>query len=133
MEVRFYSGSSKPFGKNVKVNFLHIAYTYGEHEVEGYEEFDLTDMSIEGTPIFRGELKEDNHCLFEAGQEIARLVKETGCEVIILCDVEFFKELVKNSSQEELDAKMITTSYRGMLYYAAVGEDKCALLIAYDK
>ena len=131
MEVRFYSGSSKPFGKKVNENFAHIIY--GDEVVEVFDEFALTDMSIEGAPIFRGELKEDNHCLFEAGQEIARLVKETGCEVIILCDAEFFKELVKNSTKEELDAKMLTTSYRGMLYYAAVGEDKCALLIAYDK
>jgi len=96
------------------------------------EKFEFTTVTARGiAPIFK-------QCNFdgratERAVEIVKIVEEHHPEVILVCNVGFFKKVVKQSKEDELtEVNVLISEDRGMMYYTKIGDGKCAMLIAYD-
>jgi len=94
--------------------------------------FEFTTVIVRGiAPMFK-------QCNFdgratERAVEIVKLFEEHHPEVILVCNVEFFKKVVKQSKEDELtEVNVLISEDRGMMYYTKIGYGKFAMLIAYD-
>lgn len=135
MNVEFYTKSFKPDGKDAIYKWVEIRGIYSDPEFQDKEienHFEFTTLKAVGiSPIFK---KDDfGGRVTEQASEIAKLAEEQHPEVILVCDVGFFKKVVKQSEEDELnEVNVLISEDRGMMYYTKIGDDKCALLIAYD-
>lgn len=141
MNVCFYSRAKRPFGKGVEYNWAQIFFGYPDDDEE-FEEGQYTfkqdghegNEKVGDVPIFYNEYSEATGWKDkEALDKIEKLCKEKLCEVVLVCDYDFFRKVVKLSDRNEIEASLFVTENSHMLYYATIGDNKCALLVAYDK
>ena len=136
MKVLFYSKTAKlslsPESQWVKV-FLDEDDEDAEFEM-GYNSFQETNLVCGRAPIFASDIYENVNATLESTilDEVEPLVQKYQSDVVLVCTVEFFKDALNATEQDEMEAQMLSTVERGLLYYAPIGEDKCALLVAYD-
>lgn len=64
---------------------------------------------------------------------IREIIKENQPEVVLLSTTSLFMKAVHFSKKSEMDPKMTVTEDRTPVFYAMIGEDKCDLLIAWNK
>lgn len=139
LNVTFYSKGKKTFGRKTTCQWAMIFCTEDDYENEDATNEILENSFDEGggiyfeeVPVFESEtlnLTNMSDVIFET---IKNIVKVNNPEVVLISTMDFFKRAVHFSKKDEMDPQMVVTENRDMLYYSMIGEDKCALLVAWD-
>jgi len=126
MELYFYSKSSKPFGKGLNSSYAEIIL----NNKRGWQnKFLETDKKLCGITVFQSRHLNHDYCSSKNGEEIAEVIKKYAVEVILETSELFMKELIK-----EIDIwDILPISNEERLLYGLIGEDNCALVLAYKK
>lgn len=137
LDLEFFSRGAKPNGKDITFEWAKIFCTEAEtiEDDESDENlFEKADYTIEGIKVFQNAYFDQN-CLYAKNllSVIREIIKENRPEAILISTINTFMKAVHFSEKSEMDPKMIITENRTMVYYAMIGEDKCAVLIAWDK
>ena len=133
LDLMFYSMGRKPKGKNIAKEWAEIYFqNYLVHnDNEKKIKFKNARDSIEDAEIFESsDIEQDFFEKLNVEESVEKIVKEKHPEVILISTLSEFMEVVRFSKNEEMIPEMIMTRDRTMLYYAMVGEGKCALLVA---
>ena len=136
LDLAFYSRGKKPFGKEINYEwakiFLDVDDYNDEFEMGDSEnEFTNNDLIIKETPVFQSDSLYDD-IPDKVYESIEIIVGEKSPEVILISTEEFFKNAVHFSMNTEMEPQMTISEKRDIVYYAMIGEEKSALLVAWN-
>ena len=87
--------------------------------------------SVGTVPIFLSQAASECDDTFNWKEEISSLFGKNTPDAVLVCRLDFFKQLVWYSNAAEIEPNiMVAGAERTILYYAFIGKDRCALLIA---
>ena len=95
------------------------------------------NITIDGIKVFINDNDSDEETLPENilsfKREIIKIIKDDKPEVILLSKARLFKRVLHYSEDSEMKPKMTVTEDRTIIHYAMIGENNCAMLIAWDR
>ena len=136
LSLEFFSKGTKPNGKKITYEWARIFGTDVDYENEeecARNEFESIDYSIEDINVFKNYDIEQDWAEENLLSIMREIVKDNHPEAILISTINLFRKAIFFSNSSEMEPKMIITEDRTIVYYAMVGEDKCVLLIAWDK
>ena len=129
LEFRSKSIGTNPNYKKITHEWAVITCTDDKNE----NVFEFADYTIEGIKVFQNDCATKNEVEGNFLSAIRKIVKDNDPEAVLISTISVFMKMVHFSNKKEMNPKMIITEDRTIMYYAMIGEDKCALLIAWNK
>ncbi len=136
LNLNFFSRGTKPNSKWITYEWATIYCTdadYDEDDENENNEFEGVDYKIAGIKVFKSYNIEEDYEDKNLLKSIKEIIKENRPEAILLSTTSLFKKAMHFSESSEMEPKMTITEDRTLVFYAMVGKDNCALLIAWDK
>ena len=136
LNLNFFSRGTKPNSKWITYEWTTIYCTDADYEEDGENEnneFEGVDYKIAGIKVFKSYNIEEDYENKNLLKSIKEIVKENRPEAILLSTTSLFRKAMHFSESSEMEPKMTITEDRMPIFYAMVGKDNCALLIAWDK
>lgn len=129
LEFRSKSIGTNPNYKKITHEWAVITCTDDKNE----NVFEFADYTIEGIKVFQNDCATKNEVEGNFLSAIRKIVKDNDPEAVLISTISVFMKVVHFSNKKEMNPKMTVTEDRTPVFYAMVGKDNCALLIAWDK
>ena len=132
MNLEFCATSSKPNGRGNKFHKLARLFC-GANYIEEEIWFRETKKEVAGMPIYES-AKRGGKELDESATEILEDLIERyhSVEVVLMGKSDLLKEILSTSDEKGKNVGVRMLGPKKRLYYVLLGEDNCAMLIAYN-